>query len=73
MLSDAEQLNLINQYLAAAMAGKNDEALKIIQQLPMPPQVAKATKEVFGVEYLMTSGFDLSAAEAAYGKYWLGQ
>ncbi len=35
----------------------------------MVPWVAKGIKEIFGAEYL--KGWDLSEAEAEYGKGWL--
>lgn len=66
-----ERLNIIHDYNAASQAGKDDDALKIIQQLPIAPHIARAVKEVMGTEYLLNSGFDLSEAEAKYGKNWL--
>lgn len=72
-LSHEERLNIISEFIQASEEGRNDEALKIGQQLPLAPHIAKAAKDVWGAEYLKNSGFDLSEAEAAYGKNWLDQ
>lgn len=68
-----ERLDIIGRSLVAAEEGKDEESQKIIQQIPLAPHIAKAAKDVMGVEYLINSGFDLSRAEAKYGKNWLNQ
>lgn len=68
-----ERLTIIERSLAAAESGNDEESQRIIQQLPLAPHIAKAAKDVMGVEYLLNSGFDLSRAEAEYGKNWLNQ
>lgn len=72
-LTHEERLTIIESSLAAAEAGNDEESQRIIQQLPLAPHIAKAAKDVMGVEYLLNSGFDLSRAEAEYGKNWLNQ
>lgn len=68
-LTHEERLDILSRSLAASAHGDHDEALKIAQKEPMVPWVAKAMKEIFGPEYL--EGWDLSEAEAEYGKDWL--
>lgn len=68
-----EKIEILRNYLDLAKQGKRHEALKIIQQIPLAPHLAKAVKEVCGNEFIEKSGFDLSAAEAQYGKNWLAQ
>jgi hypothetical protein len=66
-----QELEIIEQSTAAAARGDEEEAMRITQQMPLVPWLAKALKEIFGKEYL--EGWDLSEAEAVYGKDWLNQ
>ncbi len=68
-MSHAEQMDIITKALTAAQAGDHQEELRLARQFPLSPHLAKAAKEIFGVKYL--EGWDLSEAEAAYGKDWL--
>lgn len=54
-------------------AGKDSEALALEKTIPMPPFLAKIMKEKVGADYLITSGWNLSEAEAAFGKDWLSR
>jgi hypothetical protein len=51
--------------------GKHEEALRVGKQVPLAPHLARAAKEMMGVDYLRQSGWNLSDAEAEYGKDWL--
>jgi hypothetical protein len=53
--------------------GNEDEAMALFKTLPMPPFLAKVMKEKIGPEYLITSGWNLSEAEAAFGQGWLAR
>ncbi len=70
-LSHAERLDLLARSLEASARGDDAESLRIAQEKPITPWVAKGIKEIFGVEYL--AGWDLSQAEAEYGQDWLNQ
>ena len=70
-ISHEERLNILNQYLKFIEHGNFDEAKRIIQQLPLAPELADIFKRTLGTEYLKNSGFDLSLAEESYGKEWL--
>lgn len=70
-LTHDEKMDIITQSLEAAKIGDYKEEERLIKQMPMVPWLAKAAKEVFGTEYL--AGWDLSAAEAEYGKDWLNK
>jgi hypothetical protein len=39
----------------------------------MPPYLAKIYKEKVGVEHLINSGWNLSEAEAEFGRDWLSK
>jgi len=68
-LTHEERLDLLTKSLEASARGDDDEALKITQQQPLTPWIAKGIKDIFGAEYL--NGWDLSAAEAEYGQDWI--
>jgi hypothetical protein len=66
-----EKLNLSVRSIELKRAGKLEEAEELFKQIPLAPYLAKAAKEVYGAEYLLNNGYNLSEAEAEYGKDWL--
>ena len=54
-------------------AGQLEEADRMRRQIPMAPFLAKWCKEMVGVEALLQLGYNLSEAEAEYGKDWLSR
>ncbi|GHT43660.1 hypothetical protein AGMMS49965_17890 [Bacteroidia bacterium] len=52
-------------------AGQPEEAARVWKQIPVSPFWAKFWKDHCGPELLIEAGFNLSAAEAEYGKDWL--
>lgn len=70
-LTHEERLQNLTDYLEASKSGDYEKAHRIAQQKPLTPWIAKGIKEVFGTEYL--EGWDLSEAEAEYGKDWLNK
>jgi len=54
-------------------AGDEEGASRLIRTAPMPPYLAKIYKEKVGVEELIKSGWNLSEAEAEFGKDWLNK
>ncbi|MDR2893667.1 MAG: hypothetical protein LBV80_11430 [Deltaproteobacteria bacterium] len=68
-LTHEERMGIVYQSVDAATRGDEEEAMRLAKLVPLVPWVAKGIKEVFGAEYL--AGWDLSEAEAEYGKDWL--
>lgn len=66
-----EEFTILQASLAAAKRGDMEEERRLIRMLPLAPHLAKVAKEMWGKEYLLTRGYDLSEAEAAYGIGWL--
>ena len=60
---------------AAALhdAGDEEGATRLLRTAPLPPYLAKIYKEKIGVEHLINSGWNLSEAEAAFGRDWLNK
>ena len=54
-------------------AGDKEGAARLFRTVPLPPYLAKIYKEKVGVEHLINSGWNLSEAEAAFGKDWLNR
>ena len=52
-------------------AGKREESMKLAKTMPMSPWLAEWNKKYIGADYLRNSGWDLSDAEAEFGKDWL--
>ncbi|MBQ4132966.1 MAG: hypothetical protein IJD04_04435 [Desulfovibrionaceae bacterium] len=71
VLSETQKKEILDAIYKAELAGNKEETLKLKMKLPLAPHLAKAAKKLWGKEFLLTSGFDLSAAEVAYGKDWL--
>ena len=72
-LSHEERLKILTDYSKAYQDGRYEDAAAIVKKMPLPAPVAKAAKETFGADVLLTGGYDLSEAEAEYGKNWLYQ
>jgi len=54
-------------------AGDDEGASRLIRTAPMPPYLAKVAKEKIGVDFLINGGWNLSEAEAEFGKDWLSK
>ncbi|MDR2868873.1 MAG: hypothetical protein LBV04_00295 [Deferribacteraceae bacterium] len=67
----AEKTEMALRSVALDKEGKHDEAMQLMKEIPLPPYLAKAVKDAFGADALGRAGFDLSEAEAEYGKDWL--
>jgi len=54
-------------------AGDIEGSSRLLRSAPMPPYLAKIYKEKVGVKELIESGWNLSEAEAEFGKDWLSK
>ena len=52
-------------------AGDREGYTRLLRTIPMPPYLAKIFKEKVGVEPLLKAGYNLSEAEAEFGRNWL--
>jgi hypothetical protein len=68
-----EKLALSNQACLLLDAGDREGYNRIMRTIPMPPYLAKIYKEKVGVEYLTNGEWNLSDAEAEFGKDWLSK
>jgi hypothetical protein len=70
-LTDEQVWEISDKAKEARRRGDLEECYRLLRQIPLEPWLAKAAKEVLGKEFMLEYGFDLSKAEAAYGKDWL--
>lgn len=72
-LTMEEKTEIIKASLEASEAGDEEEELRLLRMLPMAPHLAMAAKEVYGVDYVKGSGWDLSDANEEFGDGRLDQ
>ncbi|MDR3299679.1 MAG: hypothetical protein LBU43_06680 [Candidatus Accumulibacter sp.] len=70
-LTNEQTSYIIHASLEAAARGDAAEESRLIRLLPLAPHLAKVAKEMWGKEYLLQEGYDLSEADAAFGADWL--
>jgi hypothetical protein len=68
-----EKLALGVEAIELKKQGKFEEAMQIQKSIPLPPYLAKWAKKRIGADFLIKEGWNLSEAEAEYGKDWLTQ
>ncbi len=67
-----EKWIILDAIYDAEKAGNKDEAGRLMrEELPLAPGLAQIAKEMYGKEYLITRGYNLSEANAEFGDGWL--
>jgi hypothetical protein len=66
-----EKLSISNRALDLLDAGDREGYSRLIRTAPLPPYLAKVMKEKVGADFLIDAGYNLSEAEAEFGKDWL--
>ena len=66
-----EKLDIACKAAALRQAGDREGYQRLMKTTPMPSYIAKVIKEKVGVDYLINSGWNLSEAEAEFGRDWL--
>ncbi len=66
-----EYFALNSEMWAAKEKGDMETYERLSDLLPVNPDVAKAFKEVYGKEYLLDTGLDLTEANLRFGEGWL--
>jgi hypothetical protein len=68
-----EKLAISNKAFSLLEAGDEEGFSRLLRTAPLPPYLAKVYKEKVGVKQLIESGWNLSEAEAEFGKDWLSR
>jgi len=66
-----EKLDISRRAFELLDAGDREGYHRVIRTAPMPPYLAKVFKEKVGADFLIDAGYNLSEAEAEFGKDWL--
>jgi hypothetical protein len=66
-----EKLAISRKAFELLDAGDREGYHRVMNTAPMPPYLAKVFKEKVGADFLIDGGFNLSEAEAEFGKDWL--
>ena len=54
-------------------AGDKEGHTRAMKSVPMPSYLAKAAKDTIGADFLINGGWNLSEAEAEFGRDWLAR
>jgi hypothetical protein len=68
-----EKLAISNRAVDLYDAGDEEGFSRLIRTAPMPPYLAKVAKKTMGANFLIEGGWNLSEAEAEFGKDWLNK
>ena len=66
-----EKLDIACRAAALYKAVDEEGYRRLLRTAPMPPYLAKVFKEKVGADFLINAGFNLSEAEAEFGRDWL--
>ena len=70
-MTEREKADITMKAIALKDEGNKEEADKLLKTIPVPPYLAKVYKKLFGADFLINEGYNLSEAEAEYGQGWL--
>jgi hypothetical protein len=70
-MTEDEKDNILMEVVRLKNEGKEDEAGELMKTYPLEPKFALSVKRVYGADFLIEAGYNLSEAEAEYGKDWL--
>jgi hypothetical protein len=68
-----EKLAISNKAFSLLDAGDREGYMRLMKTAPMPPYLAKVAKEKIGADFLINGGWNLSEAEAEFGKDWISK
>ena len=70
-MTEKEKAAIMMKSIELLDDGKEAESHALLATIPMPPYLAKVAKEKIGADFLIKAGYNLSDAEAAFGRDWL--
>ena len=68
-----DKLATINKAIAVKNAGDKEAHDRLMKTIPLPPYLAKMTKEKMGLDFLLSLGWNLSEVEEEFGQSWLSK
>ena len=73
LMTMEEESVILLKSLELKKQGKLEEADRMMKQIPLPPYLAKFTKDYFGADCLIKTGWNLAEANEEYGPGWLSK
>lgn len=70
-MTEKEKAAIMMESIKYRDMGDEAKAHELIAQIPLPPYLAKISKENFGAAFLIKGGYNLSEAETTFGRDWL--
>jgi len=68
-----EKLALSGKAAELWNSGDKEGYIRLMKTTPIPPYIAKVIKEKVGADFLINEGWNLSEAEAEFGRDWLNK
>jgi len=68
-----EKIDTAMKAIDLEKSGDLEGADLLMKTIPLPPYLAKISKERVGTDYLINSGWNLYEAEAEFGENWLSK
>jgi hypothetical protein len=72
-MTEDEKINILMEVARLKNEGKQKEAGELMKTYPLEPEFAQIFKDVYGPEFLIENDYNLTEAEAKYGKDWLNK
>ncbi len=70
-MTQEKRREILEASLAASESGNYDEKIRLMKLLPLAPHLAMVAKNMYGKNYLLEYGFNLSDANEEFGDGWL--
>jgi hypothetical protein len=70
-MTEEERLYTLLKVVDLMDEGREDESTILFKTIPLRPYMAKAIKEIYWADFLVSSDYNLLEAEKVYGKNWL--
>ena len=72
-MTEDEKIDLLMEVVRLKNEGKEAESDKLFKTIPLEPQFAQDIKDVYGADFLIEHGYNISEAEAKFGKDWISK
>jgi hypothetical protein len=72
-MTEDEKIDILMEVVRLKNEGKETESDELFKTYPLEPDMAQIFKDVYGSEFLIEGGYNLSEAEAKFGKEWINQ
>ena len=72
-MTEDERIDILMEVVRLKKEGKEAESEALMRTIPLRPEFAQDIKDVYGADFLIEHGYNISEAEAKFGKDWLSK